>query len=78
MSTPPPGSGGGVLSRTGSRSMQAMRRVIRRRRSDPPALLKTPRPSLTYRAISYLLVFPIYRLLFRGRTAGNQIGRAHV
>lgn len=31
----------------------------------------TPRPSLTYRLISYLLVFPIYRLLFRGRTAGN-------
>jgi 1-acyl-sn-glycerol-3-phosphate acyltransferase len=60
-----------ALSRTGSRSMQVMRRVMRRRRSEPPALLHTPRPSLTYRAISYLLVFPIYRLLFRGRTAGN-------
>jgi 1-acyl-sn-glycerol-3-phosphate acyltransferase len=43
----------------------------RRRRTEPPALLSTPRPSLTYRLISYLLVFPIYRLLFRGRTAGN-------
>ncbi|KEF42471.1 MAG: acyl-phosphate glycerol 3-phosphate acyltransferase [Cyanobium sp. CACIAM 14] len=47
---------------------------MRRRRrppADPPALLSTPRPSLTYRLISYLLVFPVYRLLFRGRTAGN-------
>ncbi|MFM7549833.1 MAG: lysophospholipid acyltransferase family protein [Cyanobacteriota bacterium] len=43
----------------------------RRRRADPPALLSTPRPSLTYRLISYLLVFPLYRILFRGRTAGN-------
>ncbi|MFM9104913.1 MAG: 1-acyl-sn-glycerol-3-phosphate acyltransferase, partial [Cyanobium sp.] len=34
-------------------------------------MLSTPRPSLTYRLISYLLVFPVYRLLFRGRTAGN-------
>lgn len=39
--------------------------------SQLPALINTPRPSLTYRLISYLLVFPIYRLLFRGRTAGN-------
>ncbi|MCP9781307.1 MULTISPECIES: 1-acyl-sn-glycerol-3-phosphate acyltransferase [Cyanobium] len=39
--------------------------------SQPPALIRTPPPSLTYRLISYLLVFPIYRLLFRGRTAGN-------
>lgn len=47
---------------------------MRRRRrppADPPALLSTPRPSLTYRLISYLLVFPVFRLLFRGRTAGN-------
>jgi 1-acyl-sn-glycerol-3-phosphate acyltransferase len=43
----------------------------RRRRVEPPALIRTPRPSLTYRLISYLLVFPLYRLLFRGRTAGN-------
>ena len=47
---------------------------MRRRRrppADPPALLSTPRPSLTYRLISYLLVFPVFRLLFRGRTTGN-------
>ncbi len=30
-----------------------------------------PRPSLVYLAISFLIVFPIYRLLFRGRTFGN-------
>ncbi|MFM7086003.1 MAG: lysophospholipid acyltransferase family protein [Cyanobium sp.] len=42
-----------------------------RRPAEPPALLSTPKPSLTYRLISYLLVFPVYRLLFRGRTAGN-------
>ena len=47
------------------------RMLRRRRRAEPPALLSTPRPSLTYRLISYLLVFPVYRLLFRGRTAGN-------
>ena len=53
--------------------MDAVKRVLRRRRkpAEPPALLSTPRPSLTYRLISYLLVFPVYRLLFRGRTAGN-------
>lgn len=39
--------------------------------SQLTAQTNTPRPSLTYRLISYLLVFPIYRLLFRGRTAGN-------
>ena len=39
--------------------------------SQLPARIRTPRPSLTYRLISHLLVFPIYRLLFRGRTAGN-------
>ena len=50
-----------------------MRRALRRRRrpAEPPALLNTPKPSLTYRLISYLLVFPVYRLLFRGRTADN-------
>jgi 1-acyl-sn-glycerol-3-phosphate acyltransferase len=49
------------------------RLTLRRRRpAAPPALLRTPRPSLTYRLISYLLVFPIFRLLFRGRTAGNE------
>ncbi len=52
-----------------------MRRALRRSRrpAAPPALLSTPKPSLTYRLISYLLVFPIYRLLFRGRTAGNDL-----
>jgi 1-acyl-sn-glycerol-3-phosphate acyltransferase len=50
------------------------RMLRRRRRAEPPALISTPRPSLTYRLISYLLVFPVYRLLFRGRTSGN----AHV
>ncbi len=62
-----------VNPRPGSRPVNAVKRVLRRRRrkSEPPALLSTPRPSLTYRLISYLLVFPVYRLLFRGRTAGN-------
>jgi len=57
----------------GSLPVRAVRRVLRRRRRppEPPALIRSPRPSLTYRLISYLLVFPIYRLLFRGRTAGN-------
>ena len=47
---------------------------MRRRRqppADPPALLSTPKPSLTYRLISYLLVFPVFRVLFRGQTTGN-------
>jgi len=48
-----------------------MNRLLRRRRAEPPALIRTPRPSLTYRLISYLLVFPVFRLLFRGRTTGN-------
>ena len=30
-----------------------------------------PRPSLVYLFVSYFLVFPIYRILFRGRTSGN-------
>jgi 1-acyl-sn-glycerol-3-phosphate acyltransferase len=51
--------------------MSAMKRALRRRRAEPPARISTPKPSLTYRAISYLLVFPVFRLLFRGRTAGN-------
>jgi 1-acyl-sn-glycerol-3-phosphate acyltransferase len=50
----------------------SLRRALRRRPpAGPPALLRTPKPSLTYRLISYLLVFPIFRFLFRGRTAGN-------
>ena len=42
-----------------------------RRPSEPPALLRTPRPSLTYLLISYLLVFPLFRILFRGRSTGH-------
>ena len=40
---------------------------------DQPSglLVLTPRPSLTYRLVSALLVFPLFRLLFRGRTLGN-------
>lgn len=61
------------MSGSASRAIGSVRRALRRRRppAEPPALLSTPRPSLTYRLISYLLVFPVYRLLFRGRTAGN-------
>ena len=41
--------------------------------ADSTALrtLKAPRPSLTYRLVSGLLVFPLFRMLFRGRTRGN-------
>ncbi|MDP6193214.1 MAG: lysophospholipid acyltransferase family protein [Prochlorococcus sp.] len=35
-------------------------------------LITTPRPSLTYKLVSYLLVFPIFRGLFRGCTYGNE------
>ena len=38
---------------------------------DSAALL-APRPSLTYRLVSSLLVFPIFRWLFRGSTSGNE------
>ena len=66
------GRTGAIVPAEGGR-INAMRRALRRRRKppEPPALLNSPKPSLTYRIISYLLVFPIYRLLFRGRTAGN-------
>ncbi len=39
--------------------------------SEEPALLRSPRPNLTYRLISWLVVLPLYRLLFRGRTGGG-------
>jgi 1-acyl-sn-glycerol-3-phosphate acyltransferase len=67
------GSSGELNRRPGSRPVNAVKRVLRRRRkpAEPPALLRTPKPSLTYRLVSYLLVFPVYRVLFRGRTAGN-------
>ena len=32
---------------------------------------KTPQPSAVYRLVSALLVFPVFRVLFRGRTRGN-------
>ena len=32
---------------------------------------KAPRPSLAYRLVSGLLVFPVFRILFRGHTCGN-------
>jgi len=35
-------------------------------------VLKTPRPSITYRIVSYLLVFPLFRGLLRGCTSGNE------
>ena len=31
-----------------------------------------PRPSLTYQLVSSLLVFPVFRILFRGRVSGRQ------
>jgi len=56
-----------------NRSVAAVKRALRRRKpAEPPALINSPKPSLTYRLISYLLVFPVYRLLFRGRTLGNR------
>ncbi|MEB3255271.1 MAG: lysophospholipid acyltransferase family protein [Synechococcaceae cyanobacterium] len=36
----------------------------------PPTLIDSPRPNLPYRLISWLVVWPVFRLLFRGRTAG--------
>lgn len=35
------------------------------------ALVLAPKPSLTYQLVSYLLVFPVFRILFRGSTAGK-------
>ena len=37
--------------------------------SDAP-IVRTPEPSLTYRLVSGLLVFPLFRFLFRGSTHG--------
>jgi 1-acyl-sn-glycerol-3-phosphate acyltransferase len=39
--------------------------------SPAPALLDSPRANLSYQLISWLVVWPLYRLLFRGRTAGG-------
>ena len=47
-----------------NRPVAAVKRALRRRKpAEPPALIRSPKPSLTYRLISYLLVFPVYRLL---------------
>ncbi len=40
------------------------------RRLERPALLGSPQPDLGYSMISNLLVWPIYRILLRGRTTG--------
>ena len=37
--------------------------------SDAP-IVRTPEPSLTYRLVSGLVVFPLFRFLFRGSTQG--------
>ena len=34
------------------------------------SIVRTPEPSLTYRLVSGLLVFPLFRVLFRGSTQG--------
>ena len=38
--------------------------------TDTSTLVSTPRPTLTYRLVSGLLVFPVFRGLFRGSTVG--------
>jgi 1-acyl-sn-glycerol-3-phosphate acyltransferase len=40
---------------------------------NAPALFRSPRPGLAYWLISYLLVFPVFRLLLRGRTNGCRL-----
>ncbi len=34
--------------------------------------ISQPKPSLIYRFVSYCLVFPVFRILFQGRTSGNE------
>jgi 1-acyl-sn-glycerol-3-phosphate acyltransferase len=43
--------------------------------SDSSAVVTsvTPKPSLMYQLVSYLLVFPVFRGLLRGRTSGNAL-----
>ena len=36
------------------------------------SLLKPPRPTFVYRIVSSLIVFPVFRILFRGCTYGNE------
>ena len=40
--------------------------------SDAP-IVRTPEPSLTYRLVSGLVVFPLFRFLFRGSTQGLEL-----
>ncbi len=40
--------------------------------SEKRSGLLTPKPSLVYQLVSYLIVFPIFRWLFRGQTSGNE------
>ncbi len=37
-----------------------------------PLNIPTPQPSFVYRLVSYLLVFPVFRILFQGSTSGNE------
>ena len=39
---------------------------------DSLEIQTTPRPSFVYRIVSYLLVFPLFRGIFRGSTYGNK------
>ena len=41
-------------------------------RENAALVTRPPRPSLTYRLVSALLVFPLFRGLFRGRISGCQ------
>jgi 1-acyl-sn-glycerol-3-phosphate acyltransferase len=43
---------------------------LAQRHLERPALLGSPQPDLGYNLISNLLVWPIYRILLRGRTTG--------
>lgn len=43
---------------------------LAQRRLERPALMGSPQPDLGYTLISNLLVWPIYRILLRGRTTG--------
>jgi len=43
---------------------------LAQRRLERPALLGSPQPDLGYTLISSLVVWPIYRILLRGRTSG--------
>ena len=74
MNPPPPADGptkgqNGASARRPGGTSSAL--TLGRPVAGPPALIGSPRPSLSYLAISFLLVFPVFRWLLRGRTAGN-------